>query len=149
MILWRISNHASLDGGGGLLASARWHLRGHPIVYLAESPPGALLEVLVHLEVDSSALPKRYKILKLETADDITIKTIDESGLSARWHRDVDATRNVGTEWLVSGETVLLRVPSAIVPETYNVLLNPKHPEAARLVILWHREYPWDSRLLS
>jgi len=149
MILWRISNHASLDGRGGLLASARWNFRGHPVVYLAESPPGALLEVLVHLELDFSALPKSYKMLKVEAADDITIKAIDESGLSARWHQDVDATRSVGTEWLVSGETVLLRVPSVIVPETYNLLLNPRHPAAARLVILWHREYPWDSRLLS
>jgi RES domain-containing protein len=149
MILWRISNHASLDGDGGLLASARWHFRGHPVVYLAESPPGALLEVLVHLELDSSALPKGYKMLKVEAADDVSIRTVERSELPAGWHQHAAITHIIGANWLASRETVLLRVPSVIVPETYNVLLNPRHPDAARLRILWHREYPWDSRLLS
>jgi RES domain-containing protein len=149
MLLWRISNHASLDGAGGLRASARWHFRGHPVVYLAESPPGALLEVLVHLELDFSVLPRSYKMLKVEAADDVTSKTMEKSELLAGWHENIAATRRVGAKWLVSGETALLRVPSVIVPETYNVLFNPRHPEAARLIVLWHREYPWDSRLLA
>ena len=47
MFLWRISNHSALDGRGGLYAPARWHSQGHPVVYLATSPAGALVEVLV------------------------------------------------------------------------------------------------------
>jgi RES domain-containing protein len=149
MIFWRISNHKSLDGAGGLLASARWHFRGHPVVYLAESPAGALLEVLVHLELDYSALPRAYRMLKVEAPDDIAGRSIAESALPVRWKESAVDTRRVGTEWLVSRGTALLRVPSAIVPETYNFLLNPGHPEAGRAVILWHRKYPWDSRLLT
>ena len=64
MFLWRISNHAALDGRGGLLAGARWHMAGQPIVYLAESPAGSLLEVLVHLELDLDNLPKSFKLSK-------------------------------------------------------------------------------------
>ena len=52
MILWRISAYADLSGTGGLRVSGRWHQAGRPVVYAATSPPGAMLEVLVHLEID-------------------------------------------------------------------------------------------------
>ena len=66
MFLWRISNHSTLDGRGGLLAGARWHLPGHPVVYLAESPSASLLEALVHLELNLAGLPRTFKLLKIE-----------------------------------------------------------------------------------
>ena len=149
MILWRISNHRTLDGRGGLLASARWHTRGRPIVYLAETAPGALTEALVHLELDPNNLPRNYKLLKAEAPDDISIRSITKADLPDNWVEDEVATRTIGDEWLASNETALLRVPSAIVPESFNVLLNPLHREAARVVIVDYREYPWDRRLLE
>ena len=57
MFLWRISNYRTLDGRGGLETSARWHSQGRPIVYLAESVSGALLEVLVHFELVRHGFP--------------------------------------------------------------------------------------------
>lgn len=148
MMLWRISNHAALDGRGGLLAAARWHYRGAPIVYLAETPAGALLEVLVHLELDFGNLPKAYRILKIEAPDDVAFRTMDEAILPSDWATNEVITRKIGSEWLAQKETALSRVPSAIVPETFNFLLNPLHPKAEQLKVLWHRSYPWDSRLL-
>jgi RES domain-containing protein len=149
MVLWRISNHASLEGRGGLLSSARWHTAGHPIVYLAESPSGALTEILVHLEVQTSEFPKAYKLLKIESPDNLAIASVAERELSAEWKRNLTVTRTIGDRWLVSKATALLRVPSAITPETWNVLLNPHHFDAGRLKVLWHREYPWDRRLFQ
>ncbi|MGE5205432.1 MAG: RES family NAD+ phosphorylase [Chlamydiota bacterium] len=149
MLLWRISNHATLSGEGGLIASARWHTQGRPILYLAQTPAGALVEVLVHLELDPAHLPKSYKLLKAEAPDDISVRTIGKAELPENWTQDLLATRTLGDEWLRSGATALLRVPSAIVPETFNLLLNPHHPDAARLRIVSHRDYPWDKRLLE
>jgi RES domain-containing protein len=149
MLLWRISNHATLSGEGGLIASARWHTQGHPILYLAETPAGALLEVLVHLELNPAHLPRSYKLLKAEAPDDISLRTIGKADLSQNWTQDLLATRTLGDEWLRSRATALLRVPSAILPETFNVLLNPHHADAARLCIVSHRDYPWDKRLLE
>lgn len=149
MFLWRISNHASLDGRGGLLAGARWHLAGQPIVYLAESPAGSLLEVLVHLELDLDNLPKTFKLSKIEVPSTISIRNFDEAKLTADWTNDPDSTAEMGTAWLTSGSTALLCVPSAIVPETNNYLLNPRHDQAAKVKVLWNRDYPWDKRLLS
>ncbi len=149
MLLWRISNHRTLDGRGGLLASARWHTRGRPVVYLAETPSGALAEALVHLELDPNHLPRHYKLLKAEAPDDISIRQIAKADLPENWVEDEVATRTVGDEWLASQETALLRVPSAIAPETFNALLNPAHREAVRVVVVDYREYPWDRRLLE
>lgn len=149
MFLWRISNYASLEGAGGLLAPARWHNAGNPIVYLAESPSGALTEILVHLDLQTSRFPTAYKLLKVESPDDLPLHSVAEKELPADWRRDAAVTRNVGDEWLLARSTALLRVPSAIAPETWNVLLNPRHPGTPRMKILWHREYPWDERLLK
>ena len=149
MLLWRISNHATLDGEGGLIASARWHTQGHPVLYLAETPAGALVEVLVHLELDPAHLPRSYKLLKAEAPDNISRREIGKAELAANWTQDLRATRELGDGWLRSRSTALLLVPSAIVPETFNVLLNPHHPEAARVRIVSHRDYPWDKRLLE
>jgi len=147
MLLWRISSHASLDGHGGLISNARWNFRGVAVVYLAESPAGALLEVLVHQELDLANLPPNYKLLKIEAPDTILPETVEESQMPHGWREDQQISRKIGTEWLTGREAALLRVPSAIVPETFNILLNPMHSDAANLQILWHRSYPWDARL--
>jgi len=149
MMLWRISRHSTLEGHGGLLASARWHTQGRPVVYLAETPAGALLEVLVHLELTPDSLPSHYGLLKAEPPDAISVRTLGPADLGGDWVGDVILTRTIGDEWLTSHSTVLLRVPSAIVPETFNVLLNPEHPDAGRLRVLWHEQYPWDARLFE
>lgn len=129
--------------------SARWHTQGRPIVYLAESVAGALLEVLVYLELSPAHLPKSYRLLKVEVPDDLSVEALSASDLGDNWIDDETLTRTVGDQWLASKRTALLRVPSAIIPETFNLLLNSAHEEARRLKIVSHREYPWDLRLIS
>lgn len=148
MRFWRISNHADLSGVGGLRAAARWHNRGRPIVYLAESPPGALIEILVHLEFSSPAsLPRGYRLLAVETDDDIPIA--DHPALPADWASRADQTRAIGDNWLAHGATALFRAPSAIMPCVYNILLNPLHPDAAKIRITGAWEAPFDARLFK
>lgn len=148
MIVWRISNHAALDGGGGLRAAGRWHSRGRPIVYGADSPAAALLEILVHLETDLEDLPVRYRLLKIELPDDVTAERLGPVSLPEGWTDDVALTRHLGDAWLQSRRTARLDVPSAIVPETWNVLLNPAHPDAARARVVATAEHLLDPRLI-
>jgi RES domain len=61
MILWRVSNYANLDGASGLHLSGRWHTRGHQAIYCTLNPPTALLETLVHIEIDVEDRPKRVQ----------------------------------------------------------------------------------------
>ncbi len=148
MVLWRISNHADLSGGGGLYASARWHTQGRPIVYLAETPSAALLEVLVHLELQESERPDRYQLLKVIVDDATPFDQVDLLALPENWRREEQATQERGDEWLERAEKALLRVPSAITPETWNWLLNPRHPDALQARIVATARYPYDPRLL-
>jgi RES domain-containing protein len=146
MFLWRISNHEVLDGRGGLLASARWHTQGRTIVYLAASPAGALVEVLVNLELDATRLPGSYTLIKAEAPNDIQTGRVEVESLADGWRDDHAMTRSRGDEWLAGGESALLEVPSAILPETFNVLLNPNHLDAERIKVVWRQAYPYDRR---
>ena len=108
MLLWRISNYADLIGTGGLLFPGRWHSAGRPIVYLAESPAGALVEILVHLDRDN--LPDRFQLIGVETGD----MTIEQAPpLIAGWENDVRLSRAAGDEWRGAGRTAALRAPSS------------------------------------
>ncbi|MEK7403791.1 MAG: RES family NAD+ phosphorylase [Acidobacteriota bacterium] len=148
MILWRISNHPALDGGGGLRASGRWHARGRRVVYCAPNPATALLEVLVHAEIDAEDIPVTFRYVEIEAPDSLTIETADNAVLGQGWRRNVATTRRFGDEWLRSGRTALLRVPSVVVPATWNVLINPRHPESAQIRIVRVHHQAINPRLL-
>jgi len=115
MTLWRVSNHTSLDGTGGLRASGRWHNRGKRIVYCATNPATALLEILVHAEIDIQDIPVTIRYLEIEAPDSIAIESLDISA-GAGWQPE--KSRRGGDEWLISKRSALLLVPSVIVPAT-------------------------------
>ncbi len=147
MTLWRISNHPLLDGGGGMKAGGRWHTKGRPIVYCAGSPAAALLEVLVHFELEFDALPVRHQYLKIEAPDDLEVEEVPLESLARGWQGDVSRTRRLGDEWLRSGRSALLRVPSALTPESWNVLINPRQAAAARIQVHSVIRHALDPRL--
>lgn len=148
MTLWRISNHVSLAGDGGLWASGRWHTRGRRIVYCSQRPAAALLEVLVHFEIGLRDLPARYHLLKLHVPDDLTVEAVRPRDLPADWLERTDLTRAIGDRWLEGERSPLLRVPSVVAPETFNVLLNPTHQDAARVAVVQVGEHAIDPRLV-
>jgi RES domain-containing protein len=144
MVLWRISRHPDLSGIGGLKAPGRWHYAGRPVVYLAETPAAALLEVCVHTSAND--VPPEFTLLRIE-GPDIEVPSVAVDGLSEDWRARLEVTRDLGTAWLERNESVLLRVPSAIVPETTNCLFNPPHRQAAEFRIVEAIAYPFDPRL--
>jgi RES domain-containing protein len=152
MRLWRVSNYADLSGEGGRRVAARWHERGHPAVYLAEHPALALLETLVHLDIDPDELPSHYQLLTVDVPDGVAIEHLVEAEIAARvadWRRAPDETRKLTHTWFRERRTGLLRVPSVIVPAAYNYLLNPLHPDAARIAIAARQTAEFDARLFG
>jgi RES domain-containing protein len=149
VFLWRISNHLSLAGDGALRTPGRWHTRGRRVVYCAQNPAAALLEILVHFEIDIQDLPLRYRLLKIEAPGDVHIERVTVNQLPADWPERTDLTSALGDGWLSKGAAALLIVPSAIVPETFNVLLNPAHRDARRIVIVQTGDHAIDPRLLK
>jgi RES domain-containing protein len=149
VFLWRIGNHLSLAGEGGLRTPGRWHSRGWRVVYCAQSPAAALLEILAHFEIDIQHLPVRYRLLKIEAPDDVLLESVSVDGLPTDWPARIEMTRGLGDSWLTRGSAALFSVPSAIVPETFNVLLNPGHQDARRIVVVHAGEHAIDPRLLK
>lgn len=148
MTLWRISNHTTLTGDGGLRASGRWHTRGRRVVYCATTPAAALLETLVHFELSLDDLPAHYRLLKVNAPDNLAITTLPLDVLPEDWIVQTSVTRDIGDQWLAAAQTPLLSVPSALVPETINVLFNPGHKHAARITVVSTSRHVIDPRLL-
>jgi len=143
---WRISSFADLSGEGGKIASARWHTQGNPAVYLAESPAGAMIEHLVHLLYTRWKVPERYDLLEVQAPEEVAIKELlPLAGVD--WKEDLLLTRRIGDEWLAKRETPLARMPSAIMPRTWNILLNPQHPDAQQVRIEAVIRERFDNRL--
>jgi RES domain-containing protein len=146
MELWRISNYADLSGLGGLRAAGRWHSQGRRIVYLADHPSGALLEMLVHLDRD--LIPATYQLLRVSVPDDVVVEIADEN-LSADWRSKTMVSREIGDRWLDRSSSALLQVPSAISERGSNFLLNPAHADAAKITVAEVIKAPFDPRLLA
>jgi len=144
MILWRISKHLDLNGRGGITFAGRWHQAGTQAVYMAESPAGALLEACAH--TCANDIPPSYSLLKV-VCPTISCDEIDRNRLTADWTRSVEETQALGSAWLKKGRAALLRVPSALVPESHNYLLNPLHADAGLFQIEKSYFYPFDARL--
>jgi RES domain-containing protein len=144
MQLWRISNFADLSGRGGLLGDGRWHRRGVSIVYCADHPSTALLEIMVHATRDT--VPDSYQLIEINVSDEFRMAN---ATLRPGWETDPQFTRNLGSDFIAARKHALLKVPSAIMPKASNYLLNPEHGDARRISIANAYRYPFDSRLLK
>lgn len=142
MRVWRISNFAGLSGIGGVKFPARWHDRGRPIVYTAEHPALAMLEILAH--ANSAELPDTYLLLEIEVPDSVRVQVATPR---PGWRINLGYSREFGDAWLASASSAVLQVPSAIMPHAMNYLINPEHPEAPRIAIARTEKYEFDRRL--
>lgn len=151
---WRIVTRkrvqGAFDGEGARLFGGRWNSPGKPMVYLAGSRALAALEMLVHLHPAmagkmtfarfSVEFPPRF----VEELDSREGPVFDSFGPSVS-----PLTQAAGDAWLKNGIKPLLRVPSAIIPEEPNYLLNPRHPACSELLISEAETFSFDPRLLS
>lgn len=152
MRVWRLckARYAAdpLSGRGSLNASGRWHPRGLRIVYTSATLSLAALEMLVHLGRES--LPDDLVQVEIEVPGTISVETLDPERLTPAW-RSYPAPPELaafGEEWLRQERTPLLRVPSAVVPEEWNLLINPAHPRAARVRPVGRKPFSFDVRLV-
>jgi RES domain-containing protein len=143
MFLWRISIFNSLSGDGGLVVDGRWHEVGRRIVYASEHPAVALLEMIVH--ADRRYLPVNYQLLKIRTPDITTVEQCKP--LENDWQTNAAITQSIGNRWLADGSSAVLKVPCAILPESWNYLINPLHPDSKQFDIMSAQSVPLDARL--
>jgi RES domain-containing protein len=138
----------AFDGEGARRFGGRWSSKGVRVVYTAESIALAILEVLVHL--GSSDVLTAYSLCSAEF-DDSLVERLDRSVLPANW-RDYSAPaglQRIGDEWVASGSSAVLEVPTVIVETESNYLFNPAHPDFTSLKLGTPRPFEFDPRLLE
>jgi RES domain-containing protein len=147
--VWRIASaaHAACDGDGARRYGSRWTPRGLPAVFTSATLSLAALERFVHIDPDLEPVDLVAIAVDIET--NIAIETVAVGDLPPDW-RTYPAPPTlalVGERWLRESRTAVLSVPSVVVPDERNFVLNPNHADFARLVINPSEPFSFDPRM--
>ncbi len=137
----------AFDGEGARLNGGRWNSVGTSMVYVASSLSLATLEMLVHLE-DISVIYGRYVVIPV-SFDVSLLRQIDPKALPPSWNapQPVSETQLLGDQWIAGRSSAVLEVPSAVTDSEVNFLLNPAHPDFAKIRIGAAVAFTPDARL--
>lgn len=154
MICWRIGTDTpdytadDLTGTGARLSGGRWNRKGTPLVYAASSRALACLETVVHLDVLD--LPLNRYLVEIEVPDALHAAAVRfDARANVGWDAlpEGKVSLDAGARWVRGGASAVMIVPSVIVPEEDNVLINPLHPQAGAVRARKVRRWDYDARL--
>jgi len=147
---WRLTRapFADLSGEGARRYGGRWNSPGTAAVYLSENAALPVLEVLVHLDLRPDLIPADFVLMRVDLSRLIGALQDGVEDVPTLPSSMSDA-RALGDDWLRAGRTPILRVPSAIIPECRNLILNPGHRSARELGKATIRPFAFDGRLFE
>ena len=153
--VWRIAADTArypaddLSGGGAKTTGGRWNAQGHAALYASTTRAVACLETVVHL--NAGDLPLNRYLVEIAIPDPVwaTAQRETLASLPVGWDAEPASLTSTqfGTDWLMAKSSALLMLPSVIVAEEYNVLINPAHPDATGLTSNKVRKWLYDPRL--
>lgn len=153
MIVFRVERQKYLDTtllgmGASMSEGYRWNSINTRIVYTAESRALATLEVAVHLDIGEDLPEDRYYV-EIEIPDEITLLEVSVEDLPEDWDAKPPTltTQTIGDDFVNYHEAAILKVPSSIVPQEFNYLINPNHQDASKIRVLSTSKMIFDSRL--
>jgi RES domain-containing protein len=135
-----------MSGGGAYRRGGRWNSRGRAVVYMSESLSLCILENLVHMV--KVPMLRNFKSIWVDIPEPL-IHTLQQKDLPPTW-KAVPApqeTKQIGDRWFDKKESPVLKVPSTVVPDEWNFILNPMHPGFNELKIGEVRDFKFDERL--
>lgn len=143
-------NYNDMSGKGAELSGGRWNRKGYPVIYAASSVALAALETIVH--TDTGAWPLNRYVLEIAIPSALWDRAEDIQALSvlpAVWDAQPapKETLDYGDKWLTSKRSAILVVPSVIVPQETNILINPAHPDAGQIKIVRTTRFIYDGRI--
>ena len=148
---WRIvkEKHAAtaFSGEGAARTGGRWNSRGVAVVYVSNRKSLAALETLVHL---NPPVLFKYVVFHLEFEEKL-VEAVELTKLPKDWQMapPPPSTKQIGDAWVREGRSAVLSLPSVIIPEEVNYLLNPAHPDFKKIEIGRATEFTFDPRLLA
>lgn len=133
--------------GASMTKGFRWNSLNTKLVSTAESRALATLEVSVHLDL-SEDLPTDRFYIEIEIPDEITIFEVNIEDLPSDWDAKPPTltTQIIGDDFVFQNEAAVLKVPSSIVPQEFNYLINPNHPDAQSIKVISQTPMKFDSR---
>lgn len=152
--LWRIAADTrdytadDVTGAGARATGGRWNRKGTALIYASPTRALACLETLVHLE--ARGLPLNRYLVEIRVPEgDWAVREVFDAAAHVGWDAlpEGKVSLDWGTAWAASRRTLLAEVPSVIVPEETNVLINPAHPSASALRVRKVRRWTFDTRL--
>jgi RES domain-containing protein len=148
---WRLTKEKliseAFSGMGARIYGGRWNHKGILVVYIGGSIALAALEGFVHLDKDGKKI--KFAYLRVEIPDSVKVKEISTRSLPKNW-RDEPApksTKDIGTDWAERLESVILKIPSVLIPAEYNYILNPLHSDFPKLIIGKPIAFSFDPRM--
>jgi RES domain-containing protein len=148
MIVYRITTEQWANQLHASGYAARWNSKGNFVIYTASTRALACLENLVHRS--GEGLNRIFKTVEIDIPGSLTIQNVLRTQLKDDWTKRENyfQTRTVGDEWLKEKKSPILRVPSAIIPEEHNYLINPEHPGFQKISIKRISDFLFDNRLV-
>jgi RES domain-containing protein len=150
-LAWRITRepYADLSGVGAKKNGGRWNSPGVDAVYLSTDPALSVVEVLVHLDLPPELIPDDYVLMKIDLSAlaSLPLNTWLEDGPKERLEQA--DSRAAGNQWIAEARTPIFRVPSTIVPESFNLILNPMHSMSVTMSTVTYRPFFFDGRFFS
>lgn len=149
MIIYRLVRTTfkdDLTGQGAYLYGGRWNSNGKYAIYCTEHISLAILEIVVNTERNTAPILPSYHLLEFSISEN-DIYEIDRTILKKKWRGDLEYTRFIGDQFLQSKSKMVLKIPSAVVPEENNFLLNPSAENFHKLKIQKSTPYNLDKRL--
>lgn len=149
MRVWRICSrrHQAFDGAGARRYGGRWNRPGISIIYTSGSLSLAALEYFVH--VDPDIAPEHLIAISADIPRNVAIESKKIADLPEGWRRypAPEASQNIGIAWVKKGAALVLAVPSVLIPEEFNYLINPAHRDFRRIRINKPIPFHFDPRL--
>ena len=147
MEVYRITRSIYADRLVASGSAARWNTRGRFVIYTAGSRALACLENVVHRS--GEGLQDLFRVMVINVPDTVPIDTVSLDELPTDWadYQNYDVCQQRGENWLLQQTTPVLRVPSAIVRQEWNYLLNPAHPLFSQIQLLRTESFVFDPRL--
>lgn len=149
MIVYRITSGAyqfDISGEGAMLAGGRWNPKGVRALYASQYISLSILEILVR--ADKFTLPDGYVLLSIELPEDAITK-IELDSLKKNWDAHIEYTQYIGEQFLKENKSLVLKVPSAIVPQEHNFIFNPVHKDSKKIKVVSSELLQLDKRLLQ
>lgn len=148
MIVYRVCHKEKcldLSGVGAKLNGGRWNSIGNSLLYTSQSRALSCLEVAVHLPL--GRIPNNYFIISLEIPKNTTI--IEVSNLPKNWNSIpfLSSTQLIGDHFLKKNNALVLKVPSVVISDEFNYLINPQHPDFKKIKIIEKNRFVFDPRL--